>query len=79
MEILFMPSSGLFKYSAAPHYLFELIGWLGIGLTSQSVIGLLVFLWMASYLSERARAQNEWNASKFENWGNKKNMIPGVW
>ncbi|GMH96791.1 hypothetical protein TrVE_jg14064 [Triparma verrucosa] len=74
-----MPSSGLFKYSAAPHYLFELIGWLGIGLTSQSVNGLLVFLWMASYLSERARAQNEWNASKFENWVNKKNMIPGVW
>ena len=75
-----MPSSGLFKYSAAPHYLLELIGWLGIGLTSQSINGLLVFALMVRYLSDRARAQNEWNASKFEDWGTrKKNMIPGVW
>ncbi|GMH64271.1 hypothetical protein TL16_g04067 [Triparma laevis f. inornata] len=76
-----MPVSGLFNYAAAPHYMFELIGWLGIGLTSQSLNGMLVFATMTSYLGERAKAQNAWNLEKWgEKWGeNKKNMVPGIW
>mmetsp|Transcript_11727 Transcript_11727/g.23339 ORF Transcript_11727/g.23339 Transcript_11727/m.23339 type:complete len:253 (-) Transcript_11727:13-771(-) len=75
-----MPVSGLFDYAAAPHYLFELIGWLGIGVTSQSLNGMLVFATMATYLGDRARAQNAWNAERFgEEWGDKKNLIPGLW
>lgn len=77
-----VPKGGLFEYVAAPHYLFELIGWLGIAVVSQHLNAYLVFLCMTSYLSGRAYAQNEWNKKKFSSseWDeSKKNIIPFIY
>jgi hypothetical protein len=46
-----IPSGGLFKYCAAPHYLFEVIVWLGIALAAQQLNALLAAAGMASYLA----------------------------
>merc|ERR1712232_463509 len=74
-----VPKGGLFEYVAAPHYLFELLGWLGIAIVAEHGNAFLVFTSMSSYLGGRAVAQNRWNHEKFgeEEWSNgKKNLIP---
>ena len=48
------PTGGLFDYVVAPHYLFEIIAFVGIACTSLSIHSLLVSLGMASYLTGRA-------------------------
>ena len=73
-----VPSGGLFEYAAAPHYLFELMAWLGIAVASQHANVFLVFAAMSSYLAGRSVSQNDWNRQKFqEEWPvDRKNMIP---
>ena len=73
------PKGGLFEYVAAPHYLFELIGWLGIAIVSEQLTAYLVFGGMVSYLSARSLNQNAWNKQKFSDkeWPtSRKNLIP---
>jgi hypothetical protein len=75
------PKGGLFNYVAAPHYFFELLGWLGIAVVAQQMNAYLVFAGMTSYLSGRACSQNEWNRSKFSeaDWpASRKNVIPFI-
>ena len=48
------PQGGLFSYIATPHYLFELIGWLGIAIVSNHLNVYLVFAAMSSYLGGRS-------------------------
>jgi hypothetical protein len=76
------PQGGLFQYVAAPHYLFELIGWLGIAIASQRLTPYLNFLSMSAYLAARSYNQNEWNKTKFGEKGwptSRKQMIPFVY
>ena len=73
------PKGGLFEYVAAPHYLFELIGWLGIAIASNHLNVYFVFTSMASYLSGRSVAQNDFNRKKFssDEWPEtRKNILP---
>lgn len=73
------PVGGLFNYVAAPHYLFELMGWLGIAIVANHTNAYLVFTGMTSYLAGRAYSQNEWNRSQFseKDWpSTRKNMVP---
>jgi len=42
------PRGGLFTYVATPHYLFELIGWLGIAIISNHLNTYLIFTSMSS-------------------------------
>lgn len=75
------PQGGLFRYVAAPHYLFELLGWLGIAIVSQHGNAYLVLASMGSYLTGRAVAQNAWNRAKFtdQHWpSTRKNIVPFV-
>lgn len=75
------PRGGLFSFVAAPHYLFELIAWLGIAVASSHMNAYLLFGGMASYLGGRSVAQNEFNRLKFEveDWpADRKNLIPFV-
>ena len=60
------PHGGLFDYVAAPHYLFELIGWLGIAMVAHHGNAFMVFGGMSSYLSGRSVSQNRWNREKFD-------------
>jgi hypothetical protein len=73
------PRGGLFEFVAAPHYLFELIGWMGIAIVSEQATAYLIFAGMVSYLSARSRNQNTWNKQKFsvKDWpSSRKNLIP---
>jgi len=73
------PRGGLFKYVAAPHYLFELITWLGVAIVSEHLNVYLIVISMTSYLAGRSVAQNNWNRLKFskEEWpASRRNLIP---
>ena len=73
------PRGGLFNFVAAPHYLFELMAWLGIAIASEHGNAYLVFTSMLSYLSGRAVAQNRWNKEQFsaKEWPiERKNLVP---
>ncbi len=76
------PKGGLFEYVAAPHYLFELIAWLGITVSSQQLTTLFIFSFMTCYLSARAYNQNQWNRKKFDekDWPkSRKHLVPFVY
>jgi very-long-chain enoyl-CoA reductase len=76
------PKGGFFQFVAAPHYLFELIGWLGIAVASEQVTAYIIFAGMVSYLSARSLNQNNWNKQKFsdKDWpSSRKNLIPFVY
>jgi len=73
------PHGGLFDYVAAPHYLFELMGWLGIAIVANHLNAYLTFGSMCSYLAGRAVSQNSWNQKVFtkDEWPtSRKNLIP---
>lgn len=75
------PRGGLFVFVAAPHYLFELIGWLGIAVASEQITSYLMLGGMVAYLSARSMNQNEWNHARFseKEWpASRKNLIPFV-
>lgn len=75
------PRGGMFSLVAAPHYLFELVGWLGVALVVDHVNAYLVVLSMTSYLAGRSVAQNEFNRLKFDEkeWPrSRRNLIPFV-
>jgi very-long-chain enoyl-CoA reductase len=75
------PKGGLFSYVAAPHYLFELLGWTGIAIVSDHLNVYLLLAGMTSYLAGRSVAQNEFNRKRFneKDWPtDRKNLIPFV-
>eukprot|EP00579_Thalassiosira_antarctica_P004819 CAMPEP_0201884656 /NCGR_PEP_ID=MMETSP0902-20130614/17481_1 /ASSEMBLY_ACC=CAM_ASM_000551 /TAXON_ID=420261 /ORGANISM="Thalassiosira antarctica, Strain CCMP982" /LENGTH=253 /DNA_ID=CAMNT_0048413653 /DNA_START=200 /DNA_END=961 /DNA_ORIENTATION=+ len=76
-----VPRGGFFSYVAAPHYFFELIGWLGIAIVSNHLNVYLVFAAMSSYLGGRSVAQNDFNRKTFgeKEWPrDRKNLVPFV-
>jgi len=74
-----IPRGGLFPYVTMPHYLFELIAWFGVALTSQHAIGFLIFSAMFSYLSGRSVATSRWNREHIPNFpANRRNLVPFI-
>ena len=72
-----VPQGGLFSFVAAPHYLFELIGWLGIHVCGGHQAGLASFSCMVIYLADRANGQHEWNIKKLDDYPSaRKRLIP---
>ena len=76
-----VPRGGGFEFVAAPHYMFELVSWLGVSLVTQHWIVNGFFIGMALYLADRARGQSEWNRTKLKDEypASRGNMIPFVW
>ena len=76
------PQGGLFRFVAAPHYMFEIIAFLGIALTAHSLHALLVALGMGSYLAGRAILTHRFYAKTFDKseWNPRqiKAMIPFI-
>ena len=73
------PRGGMFECVAAPHYFFELMGWLGIAIASEHGNAFLVFASMTSYLAGRSVSQNRWNRQMFskDDWPeDRKNIVP---
>lgn len=75
-----VPSGGLFDMVTMPHYLFEIVAWVGIALCTQQLNALLAAAGMASYLSGRAVATTRWYQDKFgEAWpSSRRHLIPGI-
>lgn len=74
-----VPQGGLFSFVASPHYLFELLVWLGIAIATEQITTYLIFGNMVSYLCARSANHNEWNRSKFseKEWPkSRRNLIP---
>ncbi|CAN6181329.1 unnamed protein product [Urochloa humidicola] len=75
-----IPRGGLFGLVVCPHYLFEIIGFFGLAMVSQTVYGLTVALGSAAYLAGRCRATRKWYASKFEEFpASVKALVRYVW
>ncbi|KAJ1487900.1 3-oxo-5-alpha-steroid 4-dehydrogenase [Baffinella frigidus] len=74
-----MPTGGMFGLVAAPHYLFELITWLGMAMVVQHAGAFTLFAQMTGYLGGRAKRQLEWNQSKFPNYpASTRALVPGL-
>lgn len=75
------PKGGLFSFVAAPHYLFELVGWAGIAIVAHHLNVYLLTAGMTSYLAGRSVAQNDFNRSRFneKEWPrDRKNLLPFI-
>jgi very-long-chain enoyl-CoA reductase len=72
-----LPRGGWFEYVACPHYLFEILAWLGIALMSRQLFAGLAWLGMAGYLAARSRNTLAWYRQKFPDFPkDRKALIP---
>ncbi|VAH46379.1 hypothetical protein VPH35_028895 [Triticum aestivum] len=61
-----IPKGGLFEFVTCPHYLFEITGFFGFAMISQTVYALAMAFGTAAYLVGRSFATRRWYESKFE-------------
>lgn len=74
-----IPKGGLFDLVICPHYLFEIIGFLGISSISQTLYAFSFTLGTVFYLMGRSYATRRWYFSKFEDFKEDvKALIPYV-
>ena len=76
-----VPMGGLFSNLggvAAPHYLFELVAWVGVSILTKHWVSVLFTFGMVCYLVDRAMAQNEWNRKNLKDKypASRKNIVP---
>lgn len=75
----FIPMGGMFRWVSCPHYLFEVLGWLGMALISKQPFLYLTFLAMTFYLMARSHKAQLWYLSHFENYPKERRaMIPRI-
>jgi very-long-chain enoyl-CoA reductase len=75
----FIPKSGLFEYVVCPHYLFEIITWLGIALLSRHLAAWLILLFVISYLTARSLRTLQWYHQKFSDFPkDRKAILPAI-
>ncbi|KAL1828093.1 hypothetical protein ACET3Z_006505 [Daucus carota] len=63
-----IPQGGLFDLVICPHYLFEILGFIGISCMSQTVYALSFTAGTIGYLTGRSYATRKWYLSKFEDF-----------
>lgn len=74
-----IPQGGLFSMVICPHYLFEILGFVGISFISQTSFSFGCAVGVALYLSARSNVTRKWYLSKFENFPkNVKALVPFV-
>ncbi|XAR53556.1 3-oxo-5-alpha-steroid 4-dehydrogenase (NADP(+)) [Bertholletia excelsa] len=74
-----IPKGGLFNLVVCPHYLFEIMSFVGVSCISQTLYALSFTLGSSIYLMGRSYATRRWYLSKFENFPrNVKALIPFV-
>ena len=74
-----IPKGGLFGLVICPHYLFEIIEFLGISFISQTLFGYFFTIGTIFYLMGRSYATRKWYISKFEDFPKDvKALIPFV-
>ncbi|GJN24581.1 hypothetical protein PR202_gb12331 [Eleusine coracana subsp. coracana] len=74
-----IPRGGLFELVACPHYLFEIVVFLGFAMIAQTVFSLAVAFSTAAYLAGRSCATRRWYVAKFEEFPERmKAVVPFV-
>ncbi|KAF8732220.1 hypothetical protein HU200_016195 [Digitaria exilis] len=74
-----IPSGGLFELVVCPHYLFEIVGFFGFAMISQTLYALALATGTAAYLAGRSCATRRWYESKFEEFPARiKALVPFV-
>jgi len=74
-----IPKGGLFELVICPHYLFEIMGFLGVSFISQTSYAISFTLGTIFYLMGRSYATRRWYLSKFEDFSEDvKALIPYV-
>ena len=74
-----IPKGGLFNLVVCPHYLFEILGFIGFSFISQTVYAFSLAAGTAFYLMGRSYSTRRWYISKFENFPTHvKALIPYV-
>ncbi|XP_074575895.1 uncharacterized protein LOC141832303 [Curcuma longa] len=63
-----IPEGGLFGLVICPHYLFEILIWVGVALMAQTLNASSFMLGSAFYLMGRSWATKRWYISKFESF-----------
>ncbi|KAK4750282.1 hypothetical protein SAY87_027731 [Trapa incisa] len=63
-----VPRGGLFDYVTCPHYLFEIIDFMGISLISQTVYSFAFTIATTIYLMGRSYATRRWYLAKFDDF-----------
>ena len=72
-----VPHGGLFEYVACPHYLFEIISFIGYALASQNVVGLCNVVWVVAYLAARSERCAKYYVEKIEDYPrSRKALVP---
>lgn len=75
----FIPKGGLFAYVVCPHYLFEIMIWLGIALISRHLVAWLILLFIVFYLTARALRVLKWYHEKFKDFPkDRKAILPFI-
>ncbi|XAR53560.1 3-oxo-5-alpha-steroid 4-dehydrogenase (NADP(+)) [Bertholletia excelsa] len=74
-----IPKGGLFSLVICPHYLFEILGFIGIFFVSQTLFMFSCVFGIALYLTARSYMTRKWYVAKFENFPREvKALIPYV-
>ena len=60
-----VPRGGLFEFVSCPHYLFEILTFVGAACMTQSMHTLLVVFWITCMLSGRAVSTTVWYVDHF--------------
>ncbi|KAK9904651.1 hypothetical protein M0R45_000495 [Rubus argutus] len=63
-----IPRGGLFELVVCPHYLFEIIGFVGVSCISQTMYAFSFTVGSAFYLTGRSYATRRWYLSKFKHF-----------
>jgi very-long-chain enoyl-CoA reductase len=74
-----IPRGGLFNVIVCPHYLGELLAWLGIALVSRQVAMYIWFFGETAYLLVRSHNTLKWYRAKFPQMaGSVRGLLPGL-
>ncbi len=75
-----VPEGGLFPLVACPHYLFEIIAWIGVAVMSGHLLVWGMVFIMAAYLTGRSRATTVWYRENVPDYpARRKALIPFVY
>ncbi|KAI8373048.1 3-oxo-5-alpha-steroid 4-dehydrogenase-domain-containing protein [Radiomyces spectabilis] len=73
-----IPYGGLFNYIWCPHYVGEILSFIGTSLVSHSVLVLIMQLGSAAYLCIRARNTRQWYHQRWPDAPKRACLIPGI-
>lgn len=74
-----IPTGGFFRWVSSPHYLGEIVQWVGWAVMTWSLAGLAFALFTACNLAPRAVSNHRWYRERFADYpAERKRLVPGL-